>query len=152
MAYRAVTGDLKLAYAQFEELESFARFGARLDESSRKIIEHGLRIRACLKQPDFSPVSVPAQMTILLALTAGLFDTVPVEKMIEAEKSVAAAAMNLPAAILARLDGSAPLNDADKQSMIEIARPLLVSFEVKPVSQLKPKANTDSPQQLAGKK
>ncbi|MEF9673561.1 F0F1 ATP synthase subunit alpha, partial [Pseudomonas sp. PCH446] len=31
-AYRAVAGDLKLAYAQFEELETFARFGARLDE------------------------------------------------------------------------------------------------------------------------
>ncbi|HUW00323.1 MAG TPA: alternate F1F0 ATPase, F1 subunit alpha, partial [Gallionella sp.] len=31
-AYRAVAGDLKLAYAQFEELESFARFGTRLDE------------------------------------------------------------------------------------------------------------------------
>ena len=48
-AYRAVAGDLKLAYAQFEELETFARFGARLDESTRKIIEHGRRIRACLK-------------------------------------------------------------------------------------------------------
>src|ERR1022692_166826 len=31
--YRAVAGDLKLAYAQFEELETFARFGARLDEA-----------------------------------------------------------------------------------------------------------------------
>ena len=49
-AYRAVAGDLKLAYAQFEELETFARFGARLDENTRKIIEHGRRIRACLKQ------------------------------------------------------------------------------------------------------
>mgnify|MGYP000682890352 CR=1 FL=1 len=38
-AYRAVAGDLKLAYAQFEELETFSRFGARLDEDTRKIIE-----------------------------------------------------------------------------------------------------------------
>ena len=53
-AYRAVAGDLKLAYAQFEELETFARFGARLDEDTRKIIEHGRRIRACLKQPEFA--------------------------------------------------------------------------------------------------
>ena len=54
-AYRAVAGDLKLAYAQFEELETFARFGARLDDDTRKIIEHGRRIRACLKQPEFGP-------------------------------------------------------------------------------------------------
>ena len=73
-AYRAVAGDLKLAYAQFEELETFARFGARLDEDTRKIIEHGRRIRACLKQPEFAPVSVPAQIAVLLALTAELFD------------------------------------------------------------------------------
>ena len=61
-AYRAVAGDLKLAYAQFEELETFARFGARLDDDTRKIIEHGRRIRACLKQPECAPVSVPAQI------------------------------------------------------------------------------------------
>jgi F-type H+-transporting ATPase subunit alpha len=56
-----VAGDLKLAYAQFEELEIFARFGARLDADTRKTIEHGRRIRACLKQPEFSPVTVPAR-------------------------------------------------------------------------------------------
>ena len=80
-AYRAVAGDLKLAYAQFEELETFSRFGARLDEDTRKIIEHGRRIRACLKQPEFAPVSVPAQIAVLLALTAKLFDRVPLDQM-----------------------------------------------------------------------
>ena len=74
-AYRAVAGDLKLAYAQFEELETFARFGTRLDENTRKVIEHGQRIRACLKQPEFEPVSVPGQIAILLALTGGCSTT-----------------------------------------------------------------------------
>ena len=50
-AYRAVAGDLKLAYAQFTELESFAKFGTRLDDHTRKVIEHGRRIRAVLKEP-----------------------------------------------------------------------------------------------------
>ncbi len=58
-AYRAVAGDLKLAYAQFSELETFAKFGTRLDEHTRKIIDHGQRIRACLKQPELEPASVP---------------------------------------------------------------------------------------------
>jgi F-type H+-transporting ATPase subunit alpha len=87
-AYRAVAGDLKLAYAQFEELETFSRFGARLDEDTRKIIEHGRRIRACLKQPEFAPVSVPAQIAVLLALTAELFDAVPLDQMTDAEHAV----------------------------------------------------------------
>ena len=131
-AYRAITGDLKLAYAQFEELESFARFGARLDTDSRRIIEHGRRIRACLQQAEFSPVSVQAQITILTALTAGLFDTVPLERVGAAEQLVAAAAANLPAQLRARLDGAEPMSDADRQSMLEIIRPLLLSFQLPP--------------------
>src|ERR1700721_2090207 len=59
--YRAVAGDLKLSYAQFEELETFARFGARLDENTRRIIEHGRRIRACLQQPALESASLPEQ-------------------------------------------------------------------------------------------
>jgi F-type H+-transporting ATPase subunit alpha len=38
-AYRSIAGNLKLAYSQFEELEAFARFGTRLDDNTRKIIE-----------------------------------------------------------------------------------------------------------------
>src|ERR1700734_1032552 len=66
-AYRAVAGTLKLAYSQFEELETFARFGTRLDESTRRTIEHGRRIRACLKQGEAAPVSESAQISLLLA-------------------------------------------------------------------------------------
>ena len=73
-AYRAVAGDLKLAYAQFEELETFARFGARLDETTRKIIEHGRRIRACLKQAECAPVSVSLLGAPAARHTGGLRD------------------------------------------------------------------------------
>ena len=79
--YRAVAGDLKLAYAQFEELENFARFGARLDEDTRSTVEHGKRIRACLKQAEFAPVAVAGQIAVLLALHENLFDAVPIEQI-----------------------------------------------------------------------
>ena len=128
-AYRAVAGDLKLAYAQFEELESFARFGARLDEVSRKIIEHGQRIRACLKQPEFRPVTVAGQITLLLALTAGLLDAVPIERMDEAEQMLFKAGTQLPAEIVGRLASADSLTDADRQSIIDIARPLLSDLQ-----------------------
>ncbi len=130
--YRAVAGDLKLAYAQFEELETFARFGARLDEDTRKIIEHGRRIRACLKQREFTPVSVSAQITLLLALTAGLFDAVPIDTMPDAEHAVLEASANLPAEISARFDTAETLSDEDRKATIEIARKALASFEPKP--------------------
>jgi F-type H+/Na+-transporting ATPase subunit alpha len=131
-AYRAVAGDLKLAYAQFEELETFARFGARLDDDTRKIIEHGRRIRACLKQPEFAPASVPTQITVLLALTAALFDPVPLEQMTDAGHAVREASATIPADVRARFDTAAKLNDEDKAAIVEIARRALARFQPKP--------------------
>jgi F-type H+-transporting ATPase subunit alpha len=130
-AYRAVAGDLKLAYAQFEELETFARFGARLDDNTRKIIEHGQRIRACLKQPEFAPVSVPAQIAVLLALTAEIFDSVPLDKMKDAEQAVHKAAVTIPEEICTRLDMADKLSDEDRKQIINIASQALVPFQVK---------------------
>jgi F-type H+-transporting ATPase subunit alpha len=131
-AYRAVAGDLKLAYAQFEELETFARFGARLDESTTKTIAHGQRIRACLKQPEFDPVSVPAQITVLLALTAGLFDSVALDRMTDAEKVVQKAAASLPADVRKRFESADKLSDEDRKAIIEIAHQVLIPFQSKP--------------------
>ena len=130
-AFRAVAGDLKLAYAQFEELETFARFGARLDEDTRKIIEHGRRIRACLKQPEFAPVSVPAQIAVLLALTAERFDPVPLDRMTDAEQSVREAAKEIPAEVHKRLETADKLSEEDRETILEIARQTLEEFQPK---------------------
>jgi F-type H+-transporting ATPase subunit alpha len=138
-AYRAVAGDLKLAYAQFEELETFARFGARLDDNTRKIIDHGRRIRACLKQPEYAPVSVPAQITVLLALTAELFDPVPLEKMAEAERAVREAAAEIPPDVCSRFETAGKLEDEDRAAIIQIARLALAPFQPKPDGVPEPK-------------
>ncbi len=129
-AYRAVAGDLKLAYAQFEELETFARFGARLDEATRNIIERGRRIRACLNQPEFAPVTVAAQIAILLALTEGLFDAVPIEHMADAEHALREAAMNIPVEVSERL-ATAQLSEEDRRTLLQIARAALAHFQPK---------------------
>ena len=135
--YRAVAGDLKLAYAQFEELETFARFGARLDADTRKTIDHGQRIRACLKQAESAPVPVPAQIAVLLALTAGLFDPVALEKMTEAQLAAQAAAANIPAEITALFESDKKLRDEDRETIIGIARQALGTF----LPEEKPKAD-----------
>jgi len=128
-AFRAVAGDLKLAYAQFEELETFARFGARLDENTTKVIEHGRRIRACLKQPESAPVPVVAQIVVLLALSAGLFDVVPLAQMPQAEQAVREAATQVADEVRARLDTADNLSDADRAAMVELARVALGPFQ-----------------------
>jgi F-type H+-transporting ATPase subunit alpha len=127
-AFRAVAGDLKLAYAQFEELESFDRFGARLDDDTRRSIGHGQRIRACLKQAELSPLTVPAQIAILLALGAGLFDLVPIERMEDAERAVLNAAAAMTADMGKRLETGDKLVDEDRAAIVELARKALESF------------------------
>ncbi|MBB4200514.1 F0F1 ATP synthase subunit alpha [Rhodoblastus sphagnicola] len=140
-AYRAVAGDLKLAYAQFEELETFARFGARLDEDTSKTIAHGRRIRACLKQAESSPASVPTQITVLVALTARLFDAIELDLMPKAESAVQGAAANLPADLRARFESADKLSDDDRKSIVEIARQALVPFLDQPHVAAPPAAN-----------
>jgi F-type H+-transporting ATPase subunit alpha len=142
--YRAVAGDLKLAYAQFEELETFARFGARLDEDTRNIIEHGQRIRACLKQSEFAPVSVPGQIAVLLALTAKLFDGIPIDRIMEAEHAVQEAAANIPAELAARFNSASALSDEDRATIVRAASDALLRFLPKSESSLKAGAGSEA--------
>jgi F-type H+-transporting ATPase subunit alpha len=143
-AYRAVAGDLKLGYAQFEELEIFARFGARLDEDNRKVIEHGRRIRACLKQPEFAPVSMPAQIAVLLALTTELFDDVALDRMTDAEHSLRETAADIPAEVRERLDCAEKLSDEDRETIIEIARKALEEFSPEPDFKSEPEQENEA--------
>ncbi|WP_431067312.1 alternate F1F0 ATPase, F1 subunit alpha [Methylotuvimicrobium sp.] len=128
-AYRSVAGDLKLAYAQFEELETFARFGTRLDEHTRKTIEHGRRIRTCLKQPEFETFSVAEQIAVLLALTEGLFDTIPLDRMPEAELAVRDASRELPEALRQKLLSDESLSDSNRAAIVELAGKVLAPMQ-----------------------
>jgi F-type H+-transporting ATPase subunit alpha len=139
-AYREVAGDLKLAYSQFEELEAFTRFGARLDENTRRIIEHGRRIRALLKQPEFSPLPVPDQIVLLLALNAKLFDSVPLDRMEEAEASLRRAVADIPAEVREHLKADAELTDNDRKTILEIARKALEHFQPGAETEKEPEA------------
>jgi F-type H+-transporting ATPase subunit alpha len=131
-AYRSITGNLKLAYAQFEELETFSRFGTRMDADTRKIIEHGKRIRICFKQQELQPLSVPDQIMVLLALTGELFDTIPIKKMQEAELALRKKSAELPTDLVKRLFSSEEVNDSDREAILKIAEKALLPFQDKP--------------------
>lgn len=131
-SFRAVAGDLKLAYSQFEELESFSRFGSRMDEATRKIIDHGSRIRECFKQTELFPVPVAAQIIVLQALIAKLFDQIPLDRMDDAEKAVREAAAQIPADLRGRLTSEDKLSNADRAAINQIAAASLVPFQPKP--------------------
>ena len=131
-AYRSLTGNLKLAYSQFEELETFARFGTRLDDNTRKIIEHGKRIRACLKQHELQPMSAPEQILLLLALTGGLLDAIPLDKIEEATVELKKISSTLPEELIKRLFSKEELSSSDHDTILKIAGNTLIPFQPKP--------------------
>jgi F-type H+-transporting ATPase subunit alpha len=88
-AYRSVTGDLRLSYAQFEELERFSRYGARLERDKESALERGRRVREVLKQPRYEPMSLEEQVAVLVAVTAGAFDHMPVSDVERVSRRIA---------------------------------------------------------------
>jgi F-type H+-transporting ATPase subunit alpha len=89
-AYRKVAGDLRLSYSQFQELESFSRFGTRLDDATRKTLAHGRRVREILKQNQFAPMPAAEQIAMLLAVNKGMLDEVPLQRTAAAETAIIA--------------------------------------------------------------
>jgi F-type H+/Na+-transporting ATPase subunit alpha len=129
-AYRAVAGDLRLSYSQFEELEAFARFGMRLDEDTRKTIDHGRRVRDVLKQPQYHPIPVADQIAVLLAVTANLLDEVPLDQIGQAELAIRQAVTAELPEIKERIQSGENLSDADREALLAVSSTAVEPFLV----------------------
>jgi F-type H+/Na+-transporting ATPase subunit alpha len=124
-AYRAVAGDLRLSYAQFEELEAFARFGTQLDEETRRTLKRGRRVREILKQPQYRPMRVAEQISSLVAVNEGVYDAVEREKIKETEQKISAAVLeNLPD-LCERIEGGEQMTEKDIQEIVTTANRVL---------------------------
>ncbi|MCL5123372.1 MAG: alternate F1F0 ATPase, F1 subunit alpha [Deltaproteobacteria bacterium] len=129
-AYRSVAGDLRLSYSQFEELEAFSRFGTRLDEQTRKTLERGRRVREVLKQGQSEPISVPEQLSVLLAVNAGIFDEIPVKAVTAAEKAIREKVGEEAPRLCNRICQDQPLTSADRDLILELAASAIQSMRV----------------------
>lgn len=80
-AMKKVSGELKLLYSQYRELQSFAQFGSDLDTDTKNRLALGERIVEVLKQGRNEPVRVGCQVAIIYAVTKGYLNDVPVNKV-----------------------------------------------------------------------
>ncbi|MFQ5987708.1 MAG: F0F1 ATP synthase subunit alpha [Dehalococcoidia bacterium] len=81
-AMKRVAGKLRLDLAQYRELAAFAQFGAaELDKTTRAQLERGQRITEVLKQPQYVPMPMEQEVTILYAVINGYLDDVPIERV-----------------------------------------------------------------------
>jgi len=88
-AYKELIGPLKLFYSQFEELESFTKFGAQLDKATKKRLNRGRAIRLILQQKRFAPLPAAQQIALFTAVNAGLFDGLSPEENRKAQNLIA---------------------------------------------------------------
>ena len=128
-AYRAVAGDLRLNYSQFEELESFARFGTQLDEDTRRKLTRGRRVREVLKQREHQHLRVPEQIAELLAANEGLFDTIELKDIGPALKTVRQAVLQELPDLCQRIEDGEKLETEGRKALIETMREALSAGE-----------------------
>ena len=73
-AMKKVSGKMKLAMAQYRELEAFAQFGSDLDADTKKAINRGQRVVELMKQSQYSPIEVSKQVCSIYAVNEGYLD------------------------------------------------------------------------------
>ena len=83
---KKVSGELKLLYSQYRELQSFAQFGSDLDADTKARLALGERIVEVLKQGRNAPVRVGCQVAIVYAVTKGYLNDTAVSDVHEYEK------------------------------------------------------------------
>jgi F-type H+-transporting ATPase subunit alpha len=124
-AYRAVASDLRLAYSQFEELEVFSRFGTRLEEETRQQLERGRRVRAILKQVRYEPIPMAEQIIVLLAVTEGLFDDLPLSEIAGAGWALRRAIRHRLPGLAQDLQAGAELDQVTRTRLLDLIREVL---------------------------
>jgi len=85
---KQVAGSLRLDLAQYRELAAFAQFGSDLDKSTQQQLNRGIRLVEILKQPQYQPLPMEKQVSILYAGTRGFLDKYPVDVLASYEQQL----------------------------------------------------------------
>jgi F-type H+-transporting ATPase subunit alpha len=80
-AMKKVAAPLKLDLAQYRSLAAFAQFASDLDKATRDQLTRGEKLSEVIKQPQYVPLAVEKQVTILYAATKGALDDIPTTRV-----------------------------------------------------------------------
>ncbi|HNW25196.1 MAG TPA: F0F1 ATP synthase subunit alpha [Candidatus Gastranaerophilaceae bacterium] len=114
---KQVAGKLRLDLAQFRELEAFAQFASDLDKATKQQLLRGQKLVEVLKQPQYQPLSVAQQVTVLFAANEGLLDEVENREIPTFKKGwFEYFDANMPE-LSQRLNAGEALSDEDKEAL-----------------------------------
>ncbi len=119
-AYRSLVAPLKLFYSQFEELESFSKFGVQMEGDTLARLKRGRTIRSVLQQRQYLLFDASTQIGIFLALNNGLLDNVTEEKISTAQELIDQILKNnFSHMITAWTEKKEKLNEKDKELLLK---------------------------------
>ena len=116
---KQVAGKLRLDLAQFRELEAFAQFASDLDKATRDQLLRGQKLTEVLKQPQYSPLSVAEQVSILFAANEGVIDDIDNNKIAQFKKEWFEYFKSNLSELESKLNSGAALSDEDKKQLRE---------------------------------
>jgi len=121
-AYRKLVGPLKLFFSQFEELESFAKFGTQMDAATTERLKRGQAIRSVLQQIQYAPMPVADQIAVFLATNEGLLDNIPENNILKAQEIIIRILHQQFSAVIATITRREKLTDETKERLIDAFR------------------------------
>jgi F-type H+-transporting ATPase subunit alpha len=122
---KKVSGELKLLYSQYRELQSFAQFGSDLDADTKARLALGERIVEVLKQGRNAPVRVGCQVAIVYAAIKGYLDNVEVKDVHEFESNLFAKLENEKGDWLRRIEAG-HYDEEDEQELVALLKEMQV--------------------------
>ena len=127
---RAASARVRLDYAQFIELEAFARLGGVTQAFAKDRLARGERLRALFLQPRFNSLRAIDQTALLLAAQAGLLDSLPTE-MIPRLRDSLPHHIDREASLLVRnWSGKTSMNAAERENLLALVTSLAGSLRI----------------------
>ncbi len=111
-AMKQVAGRIKLDLAQFRELAAFAQFGSDLDPKTQAQLDRGKRIVEIFKQPQYNPIAVEVQASVLWTVQNGFMDDIAAEKIKDFQAKLTDYLTSRKSELLARIAKEKALSDA----------------------------------------
>lgn len=117
-AMKKVASKIKLELAQYRELAAFAQFGSELDKETKATLDHGARLMAILKQPQYNPMPVEEQVVSIYTIVNGYMADIEVADISRFEKDFLAYMRNNQADILKTIRETGEMNQDTEKALV----------------------------------
>ena len=128
-AMKKVAGTLRLDLAQYRELAAFAQFGSDLDKATKTKLTRGERLVELLKQPQYKPMVVEEQVSVLYAGTRGFLDDVAVTDAIRFGEELVEFMRNQKSDILAEIVQTKDLGSETEKKLADAINEFKAGFK-----------------------